>query len=284
MENGNSAIGAAGGSHTQGGASGGMGNKDPFDSWGVNKKALQPGMSEGGGVLASIFMHVQIQSYEEQLQFLNASKADFAQTSVGESDTFFRFLGIRAVSVVMTSLLSMVTGMILFIWIAMKTELFLGYILLFIFLTHSFFPGYISYRMKKFTLKEFTTKYYKKVLTAWHSFELFYILLLLGVGFLRTLRWDIIELFVRNIEFSSTIGKKFFLPLLEKVDLDKMPYALEHLFLALLSMLVLYAFSMFSVHKSAEKGMEKSFLAHDKEKLRPAQIVRIKAGKLARTN
>ncbi len=260
-------------------ASSNMQGKDPFETWGVHKDK-NGASSTGGGLLASIFLHSQIQAYEEQLQFLNASKSDFAGTSVGESDTFFRFLSIRVGGVLMVSLFSLIFAIIVFVWVYIVSEPLIAYLSFVIILCHSFFPGYITYGMRRFVVKEFTTKFYSKIIGVWHGFEFTYLFSISFVFFLQTFNWGKLELYFKNYTFTSKIAEKFIQHHLHNISFNKMPEILEQLSLAMLMTLIIYIISMYMVNKRAVCESVENLFAHDKEQLRPAQLARRKAGKL----
>ncbi len=254
--------------------------KDPFQGLSKERNSGEKGSSTG--IFGDLFLHKKVQVFEEQLQHLNSSKADMSSTSVGLSDTKFRFLSIGASTIIITSLLSLVFAMIAFVLIAMFTKEILLAGMAFVFIIgHSFFPGYIIYGMKKFVnRKTFTFKFYNKMINVWRWFEILYVINIGLLFYIQTLNWNNINNLVIDKISSITILKKVLLPRMSNVNLSDMPYILDSLIVCTLIGLILYMVAMFIVSKSAIKEQVENTYDHDRERLRPAQLARKRAGKV----
>lgn len=235
-----------------------------------------------GGYIGDIFFHRQIQRYEEQLQFLNSNKADMAGTSVGISETKLRFMSFIAGHVIFVSLCSLLVGMIVFALFLQATGQYLiAYLILGIFLSHTFFPGYVVYLMKRHvSSKKFTGRFHKKILSAWHAFELTYILNIVGVYFMSLINWiSIKEQLLLKIESKTSILNKFYKFVVNKINFESIAPVMEHLTVGLLFFFIIYMVLAYITNKRAVVEQEVNTFEHNKERLRPIQLARIKAGK-----
>lgn len=257
-----------------------MHSADPFKEYGVGEKKHRAGAKEGGGFLTSFLFHAQVQGYEEELQYLNSNKADLAGTSVGLSDTFLRFLTIRAGTISVTSYISLLIASIAFVSIFILANNIVAYLITTFILLHTFFPGYIIYGMKKYVMGEkFTKKFYRKILSAWHGFEFLYVFNIVIVFFLRKWDWEIVSNKYHSWVESKTILSKIFQKYVPSIHLDNIPNALDHLLIILLSGFILYSISMFFIDKNSVKEQRDNLFEHDKERLRPAEMAKKDAGR-----
>lgn len=250
---------------------------DPF--YNIPKKESKPSETS---FFATVFLHSKIQGYEAELQGLLSNKADETGTSDSISETRFRFLSLSASSIITVSLMSLVSGVILFLLFIQTSLLWLSYSILFLFLTHSFFPAYICYTMKRHTnLKEkkFTYRFQKKILNSWRGYEFLYILNIAISYFLSTLDWNKIEVILGDKLNNNSLVNKFYSFVLSHIDFSLFSNSFLHLTVALIIGLIAYCIMVFFVSKSATKEQKDIEFEYMKEKLRPIELARIKAGK-----
>jgi len=250
--------------------------KDPHHYW---KETLGDKRSQQENSWFKNFMlHWPIQMLEQQLQQIASSKVDFvADTSALLTDVDFRWLGIRNLRTIYISMLSLIFGIALFLGISLITKNILGaYFVLLVVLSHSFFPGYITFRMRKFILGPTKTKRYADILRkSWMVFELLYVTVTAFVFWSSyALNWALIKELVLHFIESHKVIKRLVYRFVEPLPIDKMDFILSHLLNGLLIAGIFYILMVFITNKKAKQEQKRIHRAVDKEHLRPAEIVR----------
>ena len=256
--------------------------KDPHKHWeGRNDSSS----SQSNSIFKDFMLHWPVQALERQLQFLASSKADLvSDTNSIITDFDFRWLGIRNLKTVSFSLVSLVAGLFAFVVISLFTKnILLAYLVLFAMLSHSFFAGYIIFRMRKFILGPSKTKRYADIVRkSWVTFEFIYFSLLFGVFLLQGLfDWVSAKKYILTFIESKKVLKRVFFKAIEGLPIDKMDFILGHLLNGLLIMAIFYVLMVVLVSKKAKAESLKLQRAVDKEHLRPAEIIKknIRGGK-----
>jgi len=250
---------------------------DPFKVYGSDSGANS---RKSSGFFMNWLLHKQIQNYEIEIQYLNSSKVDIAGTSVGVSDTRMRFLSLAASGVVLASLFSLLLMFVIFLGSYLYLGTLVAYLLGFAILLHGSFPGYIAYGMKKFVLGEkFTGQFYKKVLGAWHGFEVCYLGFIGIVYSFSILDWNLFkESLLSKLVGSSTI-KQYLFKLVNPLDFSKAELLFEHMVICLLCFFIVYAFSMYLVNKKSSINQKELSFEHAKENKNAFDLARMKAGR-----
>ena len=219
-----------------------------------------------------------IQMLEQQLQFIASSKVDYVgATSSLITDIDFRWLGIRNLKTIYISTLSFLFGILAFIGISLFTKSIVGaYCVLLIILSHSFFPGYITFRMRKFILGEEKTKRFADIVRkSWLTFEMLYILSVAGLYWASShIQWNDAKLQLLNTLEAHKVIKKLLYRFIEPLPIQHMDFILEHLVNGLLIGGIFYIFMAYFTNAASKKEQRKLKRAVDKEHLRPAEIVR----------
>jgi len=250
--------------------------KDPHHYW---KETLGDKSSQRENSWFKDFMlHWSIQMLEQQLQQVASSKVDFvADTSALITDVDFRWLGIRNLRTIYISVLSLIVGIALFLGISLFTKSILSaYCALLFVLSHSFFPGYITFRMRKFILGPAKTKRYADILRkSWMVFELVYIATTVLVYWsISAINWIIVKQQTLQLLESHKVLKRLLYRFIEPLPIDKLDFILSHLLNGLLLAGIFYILMVFLVNKRAKQEQKRIHRAVDKEHLRPAEIVR----------
>ncbi|NBK99598.1 MAG: hypothetical protein EOM50_16595 [Erysipelotrichia bacterium] len=250
--------------------------KDPHHYWREtlgDKKAQQE-----NSWFKDFLLHWPIQMLEQQLQQVASSKVDFvADTSALITDVDFRWLGIRNLRTIYISVLSLLTAIALFLGISLFTKSILGaYCVLLFILSHSFFPGYITFRMRKFILGPTKTQRYADILRkSWMVFEVIYIAITATVFWsISAFNWTLVKEKTLLLLESHKVFRRLFYRVVESLPINKLDFILNHLLNGLLLAGIFYILMVFIVNKRAKAEQKRINRAVDKEYLRPAEIVR----------
>lgn len=253
--------------------------KDPHqhwkEAWGGGKEA------QNSSWWKEALMQWPIQMAEKQLQFVFASRADMiGEASALISDVDFRWLGIRNMRTIFISMLSLLLSIVVFAALVFSTNsLLIAYMAFFTILSHSLFPGYVTYRMYKFVIGDSKTKRYAKIIrTSWAVFEGLYLSFTITLYGLRyfidwaTLKAQLLVLISGNVSL-----KIVFYRFIEKLPIQNIGYVIEYVVNGLLVGFIFYVFSMMIIYKKATLQSKQLKDSIEKEHLRPAEIVKKKA-------
>lgn len=250
--------------------------KDPHHYW---KETLgEKGQSGNSSFSRDFMLQWPIQMLEQQLQFIASSKVDYVGTTSSLiTDIDFRWLGIRNLKTIYISTLSLVFGVLAFVGISLVTKSIVGaYCVLLVVLSHSFFPGYITYRMRKFVLGESKTKKFADIIRkSWATFEIIYVFSVAGFYWLiMHVNWFNAKAQILERIEAHKILRKLLLRIVEPLPIQHMNLILEHLVNCLLIGGIFYFFMIVLTNSKSKREQIKLQRAVDKEYLRPAQIVR----------
>lgn len=251
--------------------------KDPLDYYYKDKG----GNSENGGFWKRFIFHEQVQDTEMELQYLNATKSDHGGTSVGVSDAKLRFLGLKSYGIINVAFISLVLNLLIFFILFNFAGQLLAFIFSLIMFIHVLFPGYVIYGMKRFTTKKgkFTTKYYQKIKAIWRLFELIFLLSIGAVFYLTTINYS------QKIELlKGMTTNKVFLKLIKittsKINFEQLQGMFKVYLLIMLITFLVYIIVIYIRKKSSHKVQKEIEFEHNKEIKRPAELARIRMGKL----
>lgn len=253
-------------------------DKDPHHHW----RDAYGNEKDGGSNswIRNAVMHWPIQMIESQMQYVFASKADaIGETSALLTDVEFRWMGIKNISTIIISLLSLIVGIFLFVLIVYTNKnLIFAYSVMFIFLSHSFFPGYIIQRIKKFVSGEAKTKKFAQIIrNSWYGYEVSYIMIVASLYWAKdNINWVLLNEKILNFIESKRALKKIFYNFFEKIPFDKTDFIIEHIVNALIIGFIFYILAMWASGRKAGVEANKMKEAIDKEHLRPAQIIKNK--------
>lgn len=277
MDN-NSAASFSGAQNTQfSQAQGNNGSKDPLDYYYKNGDSGKDGPSFWG----TFIFHDQVQDTEMELQYLNATKSDFGGTSVGVSDAKLRFLGIKSYGIIKVSFVSLLLNFIIFAILFNFAGQLIGFVFSLVMFIHVFFPGHVIYGMKRFTTKNgrFTTKYLKKIKSIWRLFEGTFLLAIGGVAYLSTI--DYVAILT---SFQAGLTNKIFIKLASmvtsKVDFKMFQGMFQVYLLVMLIAFLFYIIMAYIRSKKSAIVQKEIEFEHNKEIKRPAELARIRMGKL----
>lgn len=251
--------------------------KDPLDYYYKDKG----GNSENGGFWKRFIFHEQVQDTEMELQYLNATKSDHGGTSVGVSDAKLRFLGLKSYGIINVAFISLVLNILIFFILFNFAGQLLAFIFSLIMFIHVLFPGYVIYGMKRFTTKKgkFTTKYYQKIKAIWRLFELIFLSSIGAVFYLTTINYS------QKIELlKGMTTNKVFLKLIKittsKINFEQLQGMFKVYLLIMLITFLVYIIVIYIRKKSSHKVQKEIEFEHNKEIKRPAELARIRMGKL----
>jgi hypothetical protein len=251
--------------------------KDPLDYYYKEKG----GNSENGGFWKRFIFHEQVQDTEMELQYLNATKSDHGGTSVGVSDAKLRFLGLKSYGIINVAFISLVLNLLIFFILFNFAGQLLAFIFSLIMFIHVLFPGYVIYGMKRFTTKKgkFTTKYYQKIKAIWRLFELIFLTSIGAVFYLTTINYS------QKIELLKEMTtNKVFLKLIKittsKINFEQLQGMFKVYLLIMLITFLVYIIVIYIRKKSSHKVQKEIEFEHNKEIKRPAELARIRMGKL----
>jgi len=250
-------------------------NKDPHQHW---KETTNGNAASNGSFFKDFMMQWPIQMLERQIQFIASSKVDLVgDTSSLITDIDFRWLGIRNLRTILISTLSLSFGMIAFVLVSLLAKsILLSYIVLFTIISHSFFAGYITFRMRKFILGNTKSKRFADIVRrSWMTYELLFCFSTIGTYYIaQYINWvETKKSFLTFLE-SKIVLKKFLFQFVDKLPIDKLDFILGHLLNGLLIASIFYVLMVYLTSKTATKEQQKLQRAVDKEHLRPAQIVK----------
>ena len=277
MDSNNNASAFSGAQNTQfSAAQNGNNTKDPLDYYYKDKQS-----SEGTGFWSAFLFHDQVQDAEMELQYLNATKSDFGGTSVGVSDAKLRFLGIKSYGIIKVSFVSLLLNFIIFSVLFLEAGQLLAFVFSLVCFIHVGFPSYVIYGMKKFTTKtgKFTLKYFQKIKGIWRIFEVSYIGIMAGVYYLS--KYDFTTK-VAQIQagIENKVLLKVYTIITEKINFSAFGEMLQVYLFVMLIALLGYIIVSYNTSKRSVVAQEELEFEHNKEIKRPAELARIKMGKL----
>lgn len=251
--------------------------KDPVDYYMERDNSKS---NEGGG-LGSFFLHDQVHACEVELQLLNSAKSDEGGTSVGISDATLRFLAIRSVGIIKTSMISLFGIFLLYFIIFIYINQLIAIAFALFSLSHTLYPGYIVYGMKRFISRKgkFTKPFSNKISNAWRAFEVIYIFTIIALIALLT-RYKIVVTFVEESLNGNKYSSKIYSIFTSKIPLESFNGIYESFLFVMLTSLLIYIFVIKNRTTFAKEERKKINFEHSKETLRPLQLARIKCGKL----
>lgn len=251
--------------------------KDPLDYYYKEKGSG----SENGGFWKRFIFHEQVQDSEMELQYLNATKSDHGGTSVGVSDAKLRFLGLKSYGIINVAFISLLLNFLAFFILFNFAGQLLAFIFSIIMFSHVLFPGFVIYGMKRFTTKKgkFTTKYFQKIKGIWRIFEIAFITSMCAIAYLSTIDYQ-----TKITLLQQTITNKVLLKLLKMIT-TKIDFVLIQGMFSVYLLVMLIAFLGYIImgyirNKKSIKVQEEIEFEHNKEIKRPAELARIKMGKL----
>lgn len=251
--------------------------KDPMDFYYKDKGSK----TEGGGFWTRFIFHEQVQDTEMELQYLNATKSDHGGTSVGVSDAKLRFLGLKSYGIINMSFVSLFLGFILFFVLFNFASQMLAFVFTLLFFIHTLFPAYVIYGMKRFTTNngKFTTKYFKKIKSIWRIFEFSFVGAIFGVAYLTTInfvaKYESLKLLVHNKVLLKLMGI-----LTSKINIGQLSGLFSVYLLVMLISFLCYIVVIYIRSKNSLKVQKEIEFEHNKEIRRPAELARIRMGKL----
>lgn len=253
--------------------------KDPHHHW---KEAWGGGNeAQNSSWFKEFLMQWPIQMAEKQLQFVFASRADMiGEASALISDVDFRWLGIRNMRTILISIVSLLFSIVVFTVLTFITNsLIIAYMAFFTILSHSLFPGYVTYRMYRFVIGDSKTKRYANIIRAsWAVFEGLYLsftITLYGIQYF--INWSELKTQLLVLIDSNVSLKIVFHHLAEKLPIQNMGYILEYIVNGLLVGFIFYVLAMMITYKKATQLSKQLKDSIEKEHLRPAEIVKKKA-------
>ena len=251
--------------------------KDPLDYYYKDKGSK----SENGGFWKRFIFHEQVQDSEMELQYLNATKSDHGGTSVGVSDAKLRFLGLKSYGIINIAFISLFLNFVVFFVLFNFAGQLLAFIFSLIMFSHVLFPGYVIYGMKRFTTKKgkFTTKYFYKIKGIWKIFEIIFLSLIGLVTYLTTIDFAI-KLALLQQSISNKVALKLLKIVTSKINFDLLQGMFKVYLLIMLIALLVYIVMAYLRNKSSIKVQSEIEFEHNKEVKRPAELARIKMGKL----
>lgn len=252
--------------------------KDPLDYLKDEKHKKD---SENIGFWHRFLFHEEINSREKELQFLNSGKSDKGGTSVGISDANLRFLALKSHGIIRMSMLSLFFSIGSFFGLFIFMNQLTAVIVSALILVHTFFPGYIIYGMQRFVDGDkFTKPFFQKFITVWRVFEILYVCFTAGVIYLSRFDWNLFIDYVKSYQIKTKIFKKIVLVILDKFHPEQLVLMLSVYGMILLLGILLYLVVMYKRIKWAKKIQKSIKFEHLKEVKRPAQLARIKSGKV----
>lgn len=251
--------------------------KDPLDYYYKDKGSK----SENGGFWKRFIFHEQVQDSEMELQYLNATKSDHGGTSVGVSDAKLRFLGLKSYGIINIAFISLFLNFVVFFVLFNFAGQLLAFIFSLIMFSHVLFPGYVIYGMKRFTTKKgkFTTKYFYKIKGIWKIFEIIFLSLIGLVTYLTTIDFAT-KLALLQQSISNKVALKLLKIITSKINFDLLQGMFKVYLLIMLIALLVYIVMAYLRNKSSIKVQSEIEFEHNKEVKRPAELARIKMGKL----
>lgn len=251
--------------------------KDPLDYYYKDKGSK----SENGGFWKRFIFHEQVQDSEMELQYLNATKSDHGGTSVGVSDAKLRFLGLKSYGIINIAFISLFLNFLVFFVLFNFAGQLLAFIFSLIMFSHVLFPGYVIYGMKRFTTKKgkFTTKYFYKIKGIWKIFEIIFLSLIGLVTYLTTIDFAT-KLTLLQQSISNKVALKLLKIITSKINFDLLQGMFKVYLLIMLIALLVYIVMAYFRNKSSIKIQSEIEFEHNKEVKRPAELARIKMGKL----
>lgn len=251
--------------------------KDPLDYYYKDKGSK----SENGGFWKRFIFHEQVQDSEMELQYLNATKSDHGGTSVGVSDAKLRFLGLKSYGIINIAFISLFLNFVVFFVLFNFAGQLLAFIFSLIMFSHVLFPGYVIYGMKRFTTKKgkFTTKYFYKIKGIWKIFEIIFLSLIGLVTYLTTIDFAT-KLALLQQSISNKVALKLLKIITSKINFDLLQGMFKVYLLTMSIALLVYIVMAYLRNKSSIKVHSEIEFEHNKEVKRPAELARIKMGKL----
>lgn len=250
--------------------------KDPLDH--IRERESK---KEGMGFWHKFIFHEEIQAAEAELQFLNSVKSDKGGTSVGISDARLRFLAFKSHGIIRMSILSLLFSTFCFIGLFFFVSQLAAVSISIFIMFHTFFPAYIVYGMKRFIDGErFTKPFYTKILTIWRVFEVIYLLFTALIVYLSKINWFGVIEHLKNYQIKLKVFKKILVQLLDKLQPEQISLMFSVYGMILLIGIIGYLLIIYKRIKWAKNLQRDISFEHSKEIKRPAQLARIKSGKI----
>lgn len=250
--------------------------KDPLDH--IREKDSK---KEGLGFWHRFIFHEEIQAAEAELQYLNSTKSDKGGTSVGISDARLRFLALKSHGIIKMSFISLCICSFSFVGLYFFVSQLAAVLVSLFILFHTFFPAYIVYGMERFVDGDrFTKPFFTKIRTIWRVFEFTYLMFTVAIIYLSKVNWNMLFENIKNYEMKLKLFKKVMVYVLQKFQPEQIAMMFSVYGMVLLLGIVGYLLVSYKRAKWARKIQNEIIFEHSKEIKRPAQLARIKSGKV----